>query len=167
MRLLTQDGWTLETATSRDFDEIMAWFPDAASVDIWGGPQFRFPFTRASFLEDCQTGAMESYVLRDAAARTVAFGQSYEREGRGHLARLVTNPSMRRQGAGSKLIELIITSLEERHAFDEYSLFVYRDNVAAYECYVSLGFAVTDYPAGAAMADKCFFLTRKATREAP
>jgi ribosomal protein S18 acetylase RimI-like enzyme len=167
MSSLTQDGWMLGPATPRDFDEVMTWFPDAASVDIWGGRQFRFPFTRESFLEDCQTGVMESYVLRDPEGRTAAFGQSYDREGRGHLARLVTNPRMRRQGVGSMLIELIIASLEQRHAFDDYSLFVYRDNVPAYECYVSLGFVVTDYPVGAEMADKCYFMTRPTARRAP
>lgn len=167
MSPLTRDGWALETATSKDFDEIMTWFPDAASVDIWGGPQFRFPFTRESFHEDCQAGAMESYVLCAPDGRTAAFGQSYDREGRGHLARLIANPRMRRQGVGSMLIELIIASLEQHHAFDEYSLFVYRDNVPAYECYVSLGFAVADYPEGAAMADKCYFLTRPTTKKTP
>ena len=167
MQPVTQDGWTLEAATSWDFDEVMTWFPDAASVDIWSGPEFRFPFTRESFHEDCRTGEMESYALRDPGGRTAAFGQSYDREGRGHLARLVANPRMRRQGVGSMFIELIIASLEQRYAFDEYSLFVYRDNVPAYECYVSLGFAVTDYPVGAAMADRCYFMTRPTARRAP
>ena len=40
----------LELATDRDIDELMTWFPDAAAVDIWGGPKFRFPFTRDSFV---------------------------------------------------------------------------------------------------------------------
>jgi ribosomal protein S18 acetylase RimI-like enzyme len=67
---------------------------------------------------------------------------------------------MRRQGAGKRLIQLIIASLETQHDYAEYSLFVYRHNTPAYHCYLSLGFAVTDYPADAAMADKCYFLTR-------
>jgi ribosomal protein S18 acetylase RimI-like enzyme len=110
---------------------------------------------------------MQTYALRDPDGRLAAFGQSYDRHGRGHLARLIANPDMRRRGAGSRLIELIIASLEARHAFDEYSLFVYRHNIPAYECYLSLGFAVTDYPEDAAMADRCYFLTRPAPPRNP
>jgi len=162
-----QDGWILAAATAADFAEVMTWFPDAAAVDRWGGPQFRFPFTRESFLEDCRVDMLESYALRDPTGLLAAFGQSYERTGRGHLARLVANPAARRRGAGSRLIEMIILSLAARHAYDEYSLFVYRDNTPAYRCYLSLGFAVTDYPADGVMADKCYFLVKTTTRSEP
>ena len=158
--MLADDGWTLAVATDADFDEVMTWFPDAASVDRWGGPDFRFPFTRESFIEDCRIDVMDAYVLKSPDGRRAAFGQSYERTGRGHLARLVVNPAMRRQGAGKRLIQLIIAALEKQADYDEFSLFVYRHNTPAYHCYLSLGFVVTDYPEDAAMADKCYFLTR-------
>ena len=78
-------GWTLAPAVDADFDEVMTWFPDAESVDIWGGPRFRYPFTAETFREDCRVDLMVSYVLRTADGRLAAFGQSYVREGRGHL----------------------------------------------------------------------------------
>ena len=161
---LQDNGWTLAPVTEDEIDELMSWFPDAASVDIWGGPDFRFPFTAASFRADCRLDLMTSWSLRNPAGDLAAFGQAYERTGRGHLARLISNPQMRRAGAGRRLIEMIIASLESTHEYDEYSLFVYRDNEPAYRCYLSLGFEVADYPADAPMPDKCFFLTRKATR---
>jgi len=161
---LQDDGWTLAPAAEIDFDEVMSWFPDAQSVDIWGGPNFRFPFTGETFREDCGVDVMTSYVLRNSAGELAAFGQSYDRQGRGHLARLVSNPALRRQGAGRQLIRMIIAALEIAGDYDEYSLFVYRHNTPAYQCYLSLGFVVVDYPDDAAMPDKCFFLTRKATR---
>lgn len=164
LRRVVVDGWTLAPAADDDFDDVMTWFPDAESVDRWAGPKFRFPFTRDSFIEDCRIDEMDSYVLRNPDGQRAAFGQSYERTGRGHLARLVVNPLLRRRGAGRRLVEMIIASLDERHAYDEYSLFVYRDNTPAYRCYVSLGFAVTDYPEGAVMADRCYFLTKTITR---
>lgn len=160
---LQDDGWTLVPATDSDFDDVMSWFPDAHSVHIWGGPDFRFPFTRESFRTDCRADVMASYVLRDPDGRLAAFGQTYERDGRGHLARLVSNPALRRQGAGRRLIRMIIRTLEAQD-YDEYSLFVIRDNLPAYECYRSLGFVVVEYPEDAPMPDKCYFLTRKATR---
>ena len=160
-----QDGrWILTPAADADFDEVMSWFPDAESVDIWGGPRFRYPFTAETFRADCRIDLMASYVLRSQDGRLAAFGQSYERDGRGHLARLVANPSLRGQGVGKQLIRMIIAALEEKHAYDECSLFVYRHNQPAYRCYLSLGFRVVEYPDDAPMADQCYFLTRKATR---
>ena len=161
---MVDDGWTLAAAADAEFDEVMTWFDDAISVDRWAGPSFRYPYTRETFVEDCRTDIAESYGLRDPGGRLAAFGQTCERYGRGHLLRLVVNPALRRQGAGKRLIRMLIASLEERCDFDEYSLFVYRDNIPAYHCYLSLGFAVTDYPEDGLLADKCYFLTKKATR---
>ena len=164
MNAPADDGWTLEPAADADITEIMAWFPDAASVDIWSGPDFRFPFSTATFREDLRLDKMTSWALRDPDKVLAAFGQTYERTGRGHLARLVVNPAVRGRGAGKQLIQSIISALEASHGYDEYSLFVYRHNEPAYRCYRSLGFGVVDYPEDAAMPDKCFFLTRKTTR---
>ena len=161
---LRENGWSLALATDADLDTVMTWFSDAEAVNVWSGPKFRFPFSRESFREDCGVEIMESYILRNSRGEPAAFGQSYLREGRGHLARLVSNPAMRRLGAGRQLIRMIMVALAENHRFDEYSLFVYRDNTPAYQCYLSLGFAVVAYPEDAPMPDKCYFLTRKATR---
>ena len=164
MSKLAGNGWTLATTSDADIHEIMTWLPDAASVNIWGGPNFRFPFTPETFREDCRLDVMDSFSLRNIKGELAAFGQAYERDGRGHLARLISNPGLRRRGAGRRLIELIIASLEEKYDYEEYSLFVYRDNVPAYQCYLSLGFVVRKYPEGAPMPDECYFLTRQTTR---
>ena len=161
---MRDNGWTLSPLVDAELDEVMTWFPDAESVNIWGGPHFRFPFTGETFREDCRLDLMLSRVLRNAQGQLAAFGQAYERDGRGHLARLVSNPNLRRQGAGRKLIEMIIALLEDTQAYDEYSLFVYRDNAPAYQCYLSLGFVVQDYPDDAPMPEKCYFLTRASYR---
>ena len=158
---LRDNSWTLVAATERDIDYVMTWFPDADSVNIWGGPAFRDPFTERTFREDCHFGEMDSYCLFNARGHIAAFGQSYDRHGRGHLARLVSNPSLRRMGAAKQLIEMIIASLAMRHNYDEYSLFVYRHNVPAYRLYLSLGFVVRDYPDDAPLPDECYFLTRR------
>jgi ribosomal protein S18 acetylase RimI-like enzyme len=158
---LRDTGWSLAAASDADIRQIMRWFPDEDSVGIWGGPEFRFPFTAETFREDCRLERLDSYSLRNEEGELAAFGQSYERDARGHLARLVANPLLRRRGAGSRLIRMIIASLGERYDYEEYSLFVMRDNVPAYRCYRSLGFVVRDCPDGVRLADKCLFLTRQ------
>lgn len=158
--VLAEDGWVLEPPGDAEIDEVMSWFPDAHSVEIWGGPGFRFPFTRDSFLADCRLTTMSSYCLRSPDGGIAAFGQFYDRHGRAHLARLVSNPAKRRQGAGARLIRLIIRAASRVGEYGEASLFVYRDNAPAYACYRASGFSVQDYPEDAEMQDRCFFLTR-------
>ena len=60
-------------ATESDLHELMNWFPDAQSVNEWGGPRFRFPFTRQTFLEDCHWGKMATYRLSDPDGEFAAF----------------------------------------------------------------------------------------------
>ena len=154
-------GWVLGSATDADIDVVMTWFQDAKSIKIWGGPGFRYPFTAATFREDCHLDRADSYCLVNPAGEIAAFGQSYERDGRGHLARLVSNPGYRRTGAGRRLISMIIADLAAKHDYDEYSLFVYRDNKPAYQCYLSLGFVVRDYPVNGPLPGECYFLTKR------
>jgi ribosomal protein S18 acetylase RimI-like enzyme len=157
---MPSSGWMLKPATGEDIDVVMTWFPDAESIRIWGGPEFRYPFTGVTFREDCRLDLMDSYCLFNPEGDIAAFGQSYERCGRGHLARLVSNPDYRGIGAGKRLIAMIVAELATKRDYDEYSLFVYRDNIPAYRCYLSMGFVVRDYPADAALRDECYFLTR-------
>ena len=157
---MRQLSWSLKTARAADIDELMTWFPDAHSVDIWGGPRFRFPFDRETFLADCRWQDFSSFCLPNPANELAAFGQLGSRHDRFHLARLVANPRMRGQGVGRKLLEMMIETARNEQSHEEIALFVYRDNEPAYRCYLALGFEVHEYPDAAPMADKCFYLTR-------
>ncbi len=154
--------WRLIEATDRDLEELMSWFRDSDEVDIWGGPRFRFPFTRATFRKDCHWGRMPSFRLNSPAREFCAFGQMYQRYGRINLARLVVNPRMRGRGIGKRLVASLIEAAPSLFAAHEFSLFSYRHNAAALGCYQSMGFVIHDYPEGAPMADECYYLTRPA-----
>jgi len=157
---LVENGWALLEPDDADIDELMSWFPNAHSVDIWGGPRFRYPFTHDSFRDDGGFEEMSSFCLRNPAGAMAAFGQVYDRHGRCHLARLITHPEMRRQGVGKRLIAMLIKAARQLYDYPECSLFVYRDNLPAYRCYLAMGFKVQDYPDDAPMKDRCYFLTR-------
>ncbi len=152
--------WQLDSAREADIDELMTWFPDANSVDIWGGPKFRYPFDRSSFHDDCRWHDFSSYCLRNPDNEFAAFGQIGSRYKRTHLARLTANPQMRRQGMGRKLLEMMIEVIRVEQDHSEVGLFVYRDNTPAYQCYLSLGFKVQEYPKDAPMKDECYYLTK-------
>lgn len=136
----------LERATQDHLRRIMPWFPDRASCLIWGGPQFRHPFTEASFLEDSRLRDLPSFVLIDADGRLLAFGQHYERIGRCHLGRLVVSPGHRGHGIGRRLIAGLVERGAAELGASECSLFVAAENVAAVALYRKLGFAETTYP---------------------
>lgn len=152
----------LQEATESDFDEVMTWFPHKEAVDTWGGPRFRYPFTRESFLEDCHWPGMLSYVLA-AGSTVLAFGQLYERLGRINLARLVVGPEHRGKGLGRRLVEDLMAESRRHFDLDEFSLYVLRDNEPALNCYLACGFRITDYPEEE-MADVCYYLTRPVDR---
>jgi ribosomal protein S18 acetylase RimI-like enzyme len=158
--LIIECGWRLDAPSEADVDELMSWFPDEHSVDIWGGPRIRYPFTPETFREDCRIKEIVTYCLRDPAGAMVGFGQIYDRYDCGHLARLITHPKMRRQGIAKRLIVLLIDTAQQSFGHSECSLFVYRDNEPAYRCYLAMGFVLRDYPDDAPMKDRCYFLTR-------
>ncbi|WP_437586754.1 GNAT family N-acetyltransferase [Sorangium sp. So ce1000] len=125
---------------------IKEWFPDRRSCQVWGGPQFRFPFTDSTFLEDTRSHVLPSYVLLGTGDRLLGFGQYYSRAGRCHLARLVISPEHRGAGLGRWFIgSLAELGIQELGA-GECSLFVAPDNARAIRLYRSMGFMETQYP---------------------
>ena len=158
------DGWCLARSTDEDFDELMTWFDNERSVNVWGGPNFRFPFDRKTFLEDCHWPDMATFCLNSEKKIMCAFGQFYERDNRINFARLIAHPHMRGQGIGRRLVTMLMTISVELFELKEYSLFVYRDNTPALKCYQSLGFEMHDYPPDESMADVCYYLTRSVVR---
>jgi ribosomal protein S18 acetylase RimI-like enzyme len=150
----------LGQATSSDIDQLMSWFSSKKEVSIWGGPGFRYPYTRETFHEDVRWREMATKCVRDSEGRFLAFGQFYNRFDRINLARLVVHPDMRGCGIGRILVSLLMNAARPLFPLTEFSLFVYRDNTPALECYKSMGFVIQDYPNEMRMRDVCFYLTR-------
>lgn len=155
-----EGGWTLRNATEGHLEHLMGWFADAHSLNVWGGPKFRYPYTPESFREDCHWGRMATFVLESPDDRFAGFGQIYDRYGRINLARLVVHPELRGQGVGRRLVELLLAVGPTVVDRAEFSLFAYRDNRPALKCYQRAGFRIRDYPKDAPMADVCYYLTR-------
>ena len=157
---LCEDGWTLREAVARDVAALMGWFTGRQDVVIWGGPDFRYPFTRASFFEDVRWRQMPAYSLFDPGGEFAGFGQIYDRDRHIHLARLIVEPAQRGHGVGRRLVELLMRAGRAIMPHRRYSLFVFRENAPALGCYRSLGFEISDYPRDMPHADVCFYLTK-------
>jgi len=162
---ISNNGMTLDKATESDIDELMGWFANERAVRVWGGPNFRCPFSRETFHADVHWRDMASYCVRDTQMRFIAFGQFYVRYDRINFARLIVHPDVRGSGVGKQLLSMLMGA--SRPVFDlaEYSLFVFKDNTPALACYQSMGFVIQEYPAEMPMADTCYYLTRSTTAQ--
>jgi len=136
----------------------MRWFPSRESCQIWGGPEFRFPFTAETFRADCHL-ELPSWVLLDGGGMLCGFGQYYLRAGRCHLARLAIAPSHRGRGFGARLIELLCDEGKGALGVEHCSLFVAVANTTAMALYERLGFARAAYPGDLPIPD-CHYMVR-------
>jgi ribosomal protein S18 acetylase RimI-like enzyme len=148
---------SLGQATPAHALEIMGWFPSLESCRVWGGPEFRFPFTAESFRADCHL-ELPSFALLDAGGTLCGFGQYYLRAGRCHLARLVIAPAHRGRGLGTRLIELLAQAGQAALGVSECSLFVSPANTAAMALYQRLGFARAEYPGDSGLTGSCYMV---------
>ena len=123
----------------------MCWFPSRETCQIWGGPEFRFPFTAETFRADCHL-ELPSWVLLNGRGTLCGFGQYYLRAARCHLARLAIAPSLRGRGLGTRLIELLSAEGKAALGVEHCSLFVSIANTNAMALYERLGFARAAYP---------------------
>jgi ribosomal protein S18 acetylase RimI-like enzyme len=126
--------------------ELMRWFPDRISCHTWGGVEFRFPFTEASFREDAKLGSLPTWALVHDDGALAGFGQFYLRVGRCHLGRLAIAPGSRGMGLGSTLVRELCRRGGVALGVDSYSLFVVPENERAFRLYRRLGFSPVPYP---------------------
>jgi ribosomal protein S18 acetylase RimI-like enzyme len=147
-------------ATQAHLQSMLCWFPTAPSCTLWGGPEFRFPFTFESFVADSKLTSIPSYGLIEESGKLCGFGQYYLRAGRCHLARLAVAPDQRGRGLGTRLIGLLQEKGKETLRVTESSLFVHVNNPSALALYERLGFMRAPYPEpGAAMPDAYYMVS--------
>jgi ribosomal protein S18 acetylase RimI-like enzyme len=133
-------------ATQAHVPQIMTWFPTEHSCRVWGGPEFRFPFTAETFLADSKLTRLPSYALMGESTELCGFGQFYLRVGRCHLSRLAVAPAYRGRGLGTQLIEMLLREGKKTLGVTQGSLFVHVTNTAAIALYERLGFTHSPYP---------------------
>lgn len=160
------------TATLHAFDdsrlrELMSWFPDRASCRVWGGPEFRFPFTEATFRVDAKLASLATRMLVQGDGRLTAFGQYYLRVGRCHLGRLAVAPAFRGGGFGTRLVRELCAEGRALFGAGSCSLFVVPTNERAKALYERLGFAATPYPEPAAELEPYIYMVTSADGPRP
>jgi hypothetical protein len=65
---MSRQSARLVSTTQEHLRLLMTWFPDAESCRLWGGTDFRHPFTEDSFVADSRCETLPSYSLVGAAS---------------------------------------------------------------------------------------------------
>ena len=132
--------------TQQQYLQVKDWFSNHQQIYTWGGPKLTYPMSDENFLILLTADHFKSFGLLNDEQQLVAFGQYYRRLDHHHLGRLAVNPEYRGQGLAKILIKKILKQAFLQQSAKGASLFVFRDNIVAYQCYQSLGFVETDYP---------------------
>jgi ribosomal protein S18 acetylase RimI-like enzyme len=147
-------------ATKAHVPQMMTWFPTEHSCRVWGGPEFRFPFTAETFLADSKLTAIPSYAMIRESAELCGFGQFYLRAGRCHLSRLAVASAYRGRGLGTQLIEMLLREGKKTLGVTQSSLFVHVTNTSAIALYERLGFTRFPYPEpGLEIPNSCYMIS--------
>ena len=128
-------------AVKADLKIVITWIPDAESCGVWAGSKVRFPLELEQLCRDVELDKTPTYSLEDAD-KLFALGQirMYENK-RGHLARIVVNPSSRGSGIGRLFCEELINEAKRLNC-RTISLNVNKGNSIAISLYKKLGFTV-------------------------
>ena len=128
----------LRSATLTDLAEVASWIATARDCELWAGWRLSFPIDPQRLRAAIEFSDTNSFCLqRDR--RVVAFGQIINKGNRAHLARLIVDPSYRRQGHGKRLIESLLERIRQ-DGYERVSLNVDESNGLAASLYVTLGF---------------------------
>ena len=149
----------LTQPSDADFIELMSWFSTEEELNIWSGPNFRYPFDSNSFKSDLKLDSLNSFSLVSLEGILLGFGQYYLRLEKCHFARLVVNPNLRGQGIVSNLIDQLSVLGKSDLKTDSCSLFVLVRNKSAIQAYTKLGFSMADYPEKIPL-DNCFYMVK-------
>ena len=137
--------YQLSPVTPEQSAYLHNWFDSQQDLDQWGGDGFYFPIRALQFLQQLYLPGTQSYWLYQHRQR-VAFGQLCDRFDCNHLARLLVHPESRGQGHSKTLIKGLIAQGLQQHPQRDFSLFVYRKNLIAVQCYQQLGFSEAEQP---------------------
>jgi ribosomal protein S18 acetylase RimI-like enzyme len=137
---------SLEHASVADFEQLYGWFNNLRDIQSWGGPELDYPLSSEVFINKLKIDQSCDYKLVDNQHNMQAFGQSYQRLGRKHFARLAVSPSQRGKGIGRLLLQHLMRETPQDIKGRGFSLFVMKDNQVAINLYQSMGFRFETYP---------------------
>ena len=137
------DGLRLAEFTRQQYDQLIDWIPDESFLLLWGGPLYRWPLTAAQLEEQLSSDEVTALLLmKDNEA--IGFCELIREQSKAYrLCRVLIGPSsLRGQGLGRRLLQLVIEFAQQQFSANQLALYVFEDNLPAIGCYESLDFTV-------------------------
>ncbi len=148
----------LRPAAEPDLDIVASWIRTARDCEFWAGPRLAFPLERLTLARDIDLSPETSFCIGEPNIE--AFGQLIDKgSGRGHLAKIIVAPELRRSGRGSMLIRSLL-SLAGTRGFTVVGLNVQTANKAALSLYHKLGFESAVRPAAVTQSFGAVYMVR-------
>ncbi len=118
---------------------MASWIQSKRQCELWAGWRVAFPIDFRSLPAAIGFAEANAFSLT-IEEELIAFGQLITKSSkRGHLARLIVNPSWRGKGYGEMLVRALLDEAR-RASFERVSLNVDVENVTAASLYAKLGF---------------------------
>ncbi len=134
---------TLRPAVPEDLKVILPWIKDPEMLKLWGGPLLTYPPDPLKTWDEIQATSKDIFSLIDHTGNVLGFAQTSIKEPNTvHLGRIIVSPAMRGMGLGRRLLKQLIQLVLSKTETERITLNVYRDNLAAFNLYKSLGFVV-------------------------
>ena len=140
-----------------DIEELSTWFKSKDEVKNWAGPTVHFPFTFDEFKKDIGWNIITSYSFFQDK-ELIGFIQLFDKFGSANIGRVAIKPNKRSMGFGVKLMESFFK--QNINLSQEYSLFVYKDNITAINLYKKLGFKISSSSTKYEDENNCFFMKK-------
>lgn len=132
----------LRLSVIEDLEIVLGWLASADEMRLWAGPKPIYQSATVDIWHAIDADTQPTFSLLDDAGCLQGFAQviSISNEYPTHLARVIINPALRRQGIGRSLLEQVIKELRRRENSLRLSLNVYAENDLAIKLYRSMGF---------------------------
>lgn len=137
--------WCLVSANTLDCGLLMQQFHSLTEVTDWGGEGFRYPLRRIEFLQQLYVADSQSFYLMHQQ-HAVGFGQLCQRFQKHHFARLLIFEEFRGRGWSKVLLIKLMQHAMKSDQTRDFSLFVFKHNAIARQCYLSCGFQPAPQP---------------------
>jgi RimJ/RimL family protein N-acetyltransferase len=143
----------LRPFTEDDCERLIGWIPDARFLMLWAGPGYSWPLDRNQLLATLEhtRGYRPAYYMFKAvegeSGATIGHIELQRCDRRsGHIGRvLVGDSGYHGNGYGKRLVSLLVSFAFTDLDLDLLTLSVYDFNIAAVECYRSLGFRQVEF----------------------
>lgn len=131
----------LQRYNPQNFDTLNSWIPDEAALLLFSGTEIRYPLTAEALHKHMEKNFSRDYFIAMENDTMAAFAEIIpQNSGIPRLGRIILDPSLRRQGLGSKFIGNMEQKCVELFSCKAVELFVIHDNLPAIACYLKLGY---------------------------